>query len=124
MGKLAFLSFCSVAFLIVMGIDFAQQRGLAHGSFGPGEYFYTIKKRIGLGAETYAAATDEGQTATGRQKQDLPASGVGRTVLGKVVAGTDSVGDVANAKDQPPIVNRPAGKVSNCGAGKFCGAGN
>ena len=47
MGKLAFFCFSTIAFLIVIGVDFSQQSARAEGSFGPTDYVQSVKDRFG-----------------------------------------------------------------------------
>ena len=133
MGKLAFLIFCTIAFLFVIGIDFAQQRGASAGTFGPADYLDTVRHRIGFGV-TAASTPDspeavpaqnvqpaETQATTGPLKQALNSDG-GKADFEVMKAGSY----VGPAAVEPPavIVNRLSKKTSGCGAGSFCGVTN
>lgn len=146
MGKVAFFSFCTVAFLAVLMIDFNQQRGMHDGVFGPSQYIISIKERMGLPtapaaapqpAENQSPATEEPATrpvSYDQLKQAVSGSGSGaaKAVFGLLGGSESGPADTpadqpaagASPEEVPPVtINRPS-KKSGCGGGSFCGVSN
>lgn len=137
MGKLAFLIFCTIAFLFVIGIDFAQQRGASAGAFGPGDYLDSVRNRFGLG-ETAASVPDSPEADPAQNVQPA-ATPAGTGAVKQAAAGETGGADLnqlearsyvgpaqadSPAAEPEVTVNRPSKRTSGCGAGSFCGVTN
>ncbi|MCA9239086.1 MAG: hypothetical protein KDA37_02750 [Planctomycetales bacterium] len=139
MGKLAFVSFCIVALLLVLGIDYSQQRQIAGGALSPGGYIGSIKQRIGAASEPAAqpetdAPADQkpaaGSPSANQLKQALSGTSTGKMVQGALGGraaaepneAPKAEGQAAVEEEPKITINRPSKKKkgSGCGNGTFC----